>query len=54
MKETPFGYLGLADVEDRSGRSVFAGLNSEGFGIINSVAYNLPGRKASRRTSRGS
>jgi hypothetical protein len=42
VKETPYAYLGLADLEARSGRSVFAGVNSEGFAIMNSVAYNLP------------
>jgi hypothetical protein len=42
VKETPYSYLGLADREARSGRTVFAGVNSEGFAIINSVAYNLP------------
>ncbi|MCL4836994.1 MAG: hypothetical protein KJ058_03380 [Thermoanaerobaculia bacterium] len=38
----PYAYLGLADVQDRSGRSVFAGVNAAGFAIMNSVAYNLP------------
>lgn len=42
VKETPYTYLGLADLEARSGRSVFAGVNSEGFAVMNSVAYNLP------------
>lgn len=42
VKEQPFSYLGLCDRQNRSGRAVFAGLNSEGFGIINTVAYNLP------------
>ncbi len=42
VKEAPYSYLGLADLEARSGRSVFAGVNSEGFAIMNSVAYNLP------------
>jgi hypothetical protein len=42
VRETPYSYLGLADLEARSGRSVFAGVNSEGFAIMNSVAYNLP------------
>jgi hypothetical protein len=42
VKETPYSYLGLVDREARSGRTVFAGVNSEGFAIINSVAYNLP------------
>jgi hypothetical protein len=42
VRETPYSYLGLADLEARTGRSVYAGVNSEGFAIMNSVAYNLP------------
>jgi len=42
VEEKPFNYIGLVNEEDPSGRYVYAGLNSEGFGIINSVAYNLP------------
>jgi hypothetical protein len=42
VREQPFSYLGLCDRQNRSGRAVFAGLNSAGFGIINTVAYNLP------------
>jgi hypothetical protein len=51
VKETPYSYLGLADLEARSGRSVFAGVNSAGFAIMNSVAYNLP-RKAGESEDR--
>jgi len=42
VDEKPYGYLGLVNAGETSGRWVYAGLNSEGFGIINSVAYNLP------------
>jgi hypothetical protein len=42
VDEQPYDYLGLANAGTPSGRSVWAGLNSEGFGIINTVAYNLP------------
>jgi hypothetical protein len=42
VKESPFSYLALVNAEDRSGRWVYAGLNSTGFAIFNSVAYNLP------------
>lgn len=42
VKENPYSYIGLINAEDTSGRFVYAGLNSEGFGIMNSVAYNLP------------
>ena len=42
VSENPFSYLALVNAEDRSGRWVYAGLNSAGFAIFNSVAYNLP------------
>ncbi len=38
----PLPYLCLTNAHNPSGRSCFAGLNSAGFGIINTVAYNLP------------
>ena len=40
--DTPYSYLGLVNADAPGGRHVFAGLNSAGFGIMNSVAYNLP------------
>jgi hypothetical protein len=43
VRETPYAYLALVNAEDRSGRWAYAGLNSAGFAIFNSVAYNLPG-----------
>lgn len=42
VDEKPFTYLALVDDEDSSGRVAWAGLNSAGFAICNSVAYNLP------------
>ncbi|MCP4147409.1 MAG: hypothetical protein GY757_06635 [bacterium] len=42
VKESPFNYIALVNARETSGRWVYAGLNSEGFGIMNSVAYNLP------------
>ncbi|MCY2994478.1 MAG: hypothetical protein NTY19_42420 [Planctomycetota bacterium] len=42
VSEKPFSYLGLVNAEEPSGRSVYAGLNVEGFAIFNSVAFNLP------------
>jgi hypothetical protein len=42
VNEMPFSYIGLVNDKETSGRWVYAGLNSEGFGIMNSVAYNLP------------
>jgi len=42
VAEQPFAYLALVNGDDPSGRRAFAGLNSEGFAIMNTVAYNLP------------
>ena len=42
VDESPYDYLGLTNAENPSGRSVWVGLNSVGFGIMNTVAYNLP------------
>jgi hypothetical protein len=42
VREAPYSYLGLVNAEDTSGRWVYAGLNSAGFAIFNTVAYNLP------------
>ena len=42
VKEKPYSYVGVINAKSISGRSVFAGLNSAGFAIMNSVAYNLP------------
>jgi hypothetical protein len=45
VNEMPYSYIGLVNAKETSGRWVYAGLNSEGFGIMNSVAYNLPEAK---------
>lgn len=42
VDEQPNSYLCLTNAQASSGRSCWAGLNAEGFGIINTVAYNLP------------
>lgn len=42
VAESPYHYLALINAGDTSGRWAYAGLNEEGFAIINSVAYNLP------------
>lgn len=42
VDESPYHYLGLVNEKETSGRFVYAGLNETGFGIMNSVAYNLP------------
>jgi len=45
VPEVPYRYVGLINAKETSGRWVYAGLNSAGFGIMNSVAYNLPKAK---------
>ncbi len=42
VKETPYSYIGIVNSNNSSGRQVWAGLNEQGFAIMNSVAYNLP------------
>ncbi len=42
VHDCPYAYLALTDADDASGRKCFAGLNAAGFGIMNTVAYNLP------------
>lgn len=42
VKEVPYSYVGLVDAQDSTGRRCFGGLNSVGFAIMNTAAYNLP------------
>jgi hypothetical protein len=42
VKEQPYSYLALVNADDNAARMAWAGLNSMGFAIANSVAYNLP------------
>jgi hypothetical protein len=42
VEEQPFSYLALVNADDTGGRMAWAGVNSAGFAIVNSVAYNLP------------
>jgi hypothetical protein len=42
VDEDPYDYVALVNADETSGRWVYAGLNSVGFGIMNSVATNLP------------
>jgi len=44
VADAPYSYLGLVDADDASGRRVYVGLNSAGLAIMNTVAYNLPGK----------
>lgn len=42
VAEKPYSYIALVNAKETSGRFAYAGLNSTGFAIMNSVAYNLP------------
>lgn len=42
VDDLPYSYIGIVNAAETSGRFVYAGLNSAGFGIMNTVAYNLP------------
>ena len=42
VREQPYDYLAVVNAGETSGRIAWGGLNSAGFAIINSVAYNLP------------
>jgi hypothetical protein len=53
VRETPFSYLALVNADDRSGRWAYAGLNSAGFAIFNSVAYNLPEKSGETKDMEG-
>ena len=53
VRENPFSYLALVNAEDRSGRWAYAGLNSAGFAIFNSVAYNLPEKNGETKDMEG-
>jgi len=46
VDEKPYSFIGIVNAKETSGRFVYAGLNSAGFGIINTVAYNLPKNEA--------
>ncbi len=39
--DAKYPYLGLVNSKDRSGKSIWIGMNSTGFAIMNSASYNL-------------
>jgi len=53
VKDKPFSYLALVNASTPSGRQAFAGLNSTGFAIMNTVAYNLPKKSGEREDLEG-
>lgn len=53
VQERPYCYLGIANATESSGRQVYAGLNSAGFGIMNTVASNLPKKSGEKEDLEG-
>jgi hypothetical protein len=53
VKDKPFSYLALVNASTPSGRHAFAGLNSTGFAIMNTVAYNLPKKSGEKEDLEG-
>jgi hypothetical protein len=53
VAETPHSYLALVNFDAASGRQAFAGLNSAGFAIMNTVAYNLPAKSGEMKDLEG-
>jgi len=43
FNDAKFSFIGLINTKDVSGKEVWAGINSEGFCIMNSASYNLKG-----------
>lgn len=41
FEDGKYKYIGLVNSEDKTGKEVWGGVNSEGFAIINSASYNL-------------
>ncbi len=42
VKESPYSYIAVVNKNETSGSIAWAGINSEGFGIMNTASYNLP------------
>ena len=53
VKEAPYSYIGLVNANDASGRICYAGMNEQGFAIMNTVAYNLPQREGEQEDLEG-
>jgi hypothetical protein len=53
VKESPYSYLALVNANSDSGRVSYAGLNSAGFAIMNTVGYNLPGKPGEMKDLEG-
>lgn len=53
VRESPYNYLALVNHDSASGRQAWTGLNSAGFAIMNSVAYNLPEKSGETKDLEG-
>lgn len=53
VRETPYSYLALVNHDSPSGRQAWTGLNSAGFAIMNTVAYNLPEKSGETKDLEG-
>lgn len=53
VRESPYSYLALVNYDAASGRQAWAGLNSAGFAIMNTVAYNLPEKSGETKDLEG-
>jgi len=53
VREQPYDYLALVDQADPSGRVCWAGVNTAGFGIMNTASYNLPEKKGEATEQEG-
>ncbi len=53
VKETPYSYIGLVNTISASGRECYAGLNSAGFAIMNTVGLNLPLKSSETKDMEG-
>ncbi|MFQ6070117.1 MAG: hypothetical protein ACE5LC_06285 [Candidatus Aminicenantales bacterium] len=48
-----YGFIGLVDAKDKKGRNVWAGINTEGFAIMNSASGDLADREEERMMGNG-
>jgi hypothetical protein len=53
VQDEPFSYFALVNASVPSGRQAYAGLNSAGFAIMNTVAYNLPRKSGETENHEG-
>ena len=49
FNEQPFSYMGLVNAVDTVGQEIWAGVNDQGFAIMNSASYNLKAKEDTTR-----